>query len=381
VTDPDAIGGRYRARSSAVRVTIDATPLAGNRTGIGRYTEHLIEELAAFPQVRLAAAAFTLRQRGFLADLPPEVHPVHRPAPARLLHQCWQRTSWPPAEWITGRSDIVHGTNFVLPPPRRAAGVVTVHDLSYLRYPDLVSDASLAYRKLVPRALQRAAMVITPSRAVAAEVMSEYGVPADRIRATPLGVSDVWFQPVPKPSRLHLPDRYLVAVGTLEPRKGLDVLLDAYRMMLSDGSMPPLVLVGGKGWGPQLATTGIPANRLWLTGYLGEDELRGVVAGAEMLIFPSHYEGFGLPPLEALAAGTAVVASDIPAVSEATAGAGSVVTLVPPQDSAALAHAIATRLARRVTPTEIERGRAHAAEFTWRRCAEQTLSVYRAALG
>ena len=137
-------------------------------------------------------------------------------------------------EWLAGRADVVHGTNFVLPPLRRAAGVLTVHDLSYLRYPETVAAASLRYRTLVPRGLRRAAVVVTPSQAVAAEVRAEYGL-GDRVLATPLGVDEGWFGATPMPAAelaaRGLPERYLLFVGTVEPRKGLPALLSALRLL------------------------------------------------------------------------------------------------------------------------------------------------------
>jgi len=157
---------------SSIRVAVDATPLLGPRTGIGQYVAHLLRELALDPNVQVRAAAFSLRRRSGLRDLPAGVSVVHRPLPARLLQQAWRRWDRPTAESVVGRVDIVHGTNFTLPPPRDAAGVVTVHDLAFVRYPNLISAASLEYRELVPRALARAAVVLTPTRAVAAELVA-----------------------------------------------------------------------------------------------------------------------------------------------------------------------------------------------------------------
>ncbi|MDQ2957768.1 MAG: glycosyltransferase family 4 protein, partial [Actinomycetota bacterium] len=310
-----------------LRVALDATPLLGNRTGIGRYVENLVAELAGFDGIRLSAAAFSLRGRAALSELPAGVRSVHRPVPARLLHRCWLRGDLPAAEWLTGRAEIVHGTNFVLPSPRRAAGVVTVHDLAFLRFPELVDRASLDYRSLVPRAVSRAARILVPTQAVADELSEAYPAAVGRLRVTPLGVDPGWFGVLPRPPA-GLDAGYLLAVGTLEPRKGLDVLLQAYRLLLSaERELPPLVLVGPAGWGPELDTAGIPPERLVLPGFVDSASLRGLVAGASMLVYPSRYEGFGLPPLEALAAGTPVVASDLAPIREV---AGEHLRLVPP---------------------------------------------------
>jgi glycosyltransferase involved in cell wall biosynthesis len=363
-----------------LRVAVDATPLAGHRTGIGRYVEHLLAELAQRPELAIRAAAFTVRGRDALADLPDGVRAIRRPVPARLLHRSWLRSTLPPAEWVMGSADVVHGTNFVLPPAKRTAGVVTVHDLAFDRFPGLVSRASLDYQVLVPRSVARAAVVLTPTEAVADEVSERYGVARDRVRATPLGVDRAWFEPSTPPAITGVGGDYLLAVGTLEPRKGLDVLLAAYRQLLStDPDVPPLVLVGATGWGPALSTAGIDPARVVLPGYLDTAALRRLVGHARLLAFPSRYEGFGLPPLEALAAGTPVVASDVPAVREVVGAATGMVDLVGIDDPEALAAALAKRLADPPTEAAVAAGRAHAASFTWTRCAELTAHAYRAA--
>jgi glycosyltransferase involved in cell wall biosynthesis len=327
---------RETRRLTPLTVALDATPLLGVRTGIGRYVEHLVAELAEMDGLRLRVAAFSVRGRSTLRALPPGVRPVHRPAPARLLHRAWLHTDRPAAEWLTGRVDVVHGTNFVLPPPRSAAGVVTVHDLAFLHYPQWVDDASRRYRELVPRAIARAAAVLTPTRAIAGELADAYGVADRKLRVTPLGVDPTWFGATPaRPA--GMPAEYLLAVGTREPRKGLSVLLDAYRTLLADlPDVPPLVLAGPPGWGPQLDTASLH-DRVILPGYVDAPTLRALVAGAAVLAFPSRYEGFGLPPLEALAAGTPVVASDLPVLREVL---GSHARLAAPGDAAALAAAL-----------------------------------------
>jgi glycosyltransferase involved in cell wall biosynthesis len=356
-----------------IQVALDATPLLGPRTGIGQYVAHLLRELALDPSAEVRAAAFSLRRRSGLCDLPAGVSILHRPLPARLLQQAWRRWDWPSAESVVGRVDVVHGTNFTLPPPRRAAGVVTVHDLAFIRYPDLVSAASLDYRDLVQRALTRAAVVLTPTRAVASELIDTYSISPDRIRVTPMGVDDAWFSATAAPPP-GLPEQYLLAVGTQEPRKGLDVLLSAYRLLLADRiDMPPLVIAGGTGWGPALDTANLTRDQVITLGYVDRPHLRGLVAGARLLAFPSLYEGFGLPPLEAMAAGTPVVATDIPAIREVV---GSHARLVPSHDAAALAAALQDVLARPPSASQRAAARDRAASFTWRRCRETTMAAY-----
>ncbi len=208
-----------------MRVGLDATPLLGTRTGIGRYTGSLLQALADLGEDELVATAFTLRGR--LTGLPDGVAVRARPAPARGLQEAWARSELPPVEWLAGRLDVFHATNFVLP-PSRAAGVVTVHDLAFLHHTGTVSTASARYRALVPRSVRRARVVVTPSEAVAEQVRDAYA-PDVPVVAVPHGVDAAWSQPQPRPQ--GLPAEYVLFVGTLEPRKDLRTLLAAHRLV------------------------------------------------------------------------------------------------------------------------------------------------------
>ncbi|HEY0641581.1 MAG TPA: glycosyltransferase family 1 protein, partial [Pseudonocardiaceae bacterium] len=298
------------------------------------------------------------------------------PVPARLLRALWLRAPVPPVELLVGRTDVVHATNFVLPPSIRAAGVVTVHDLAFLDRPDELSPAERGLPELVRAAARRAAVVCTPTTAVARQVVQRLGVRDDRIVVTPLGVDPAWFVAAPPSGdvrrRLALPREYVLFVGTAQPRKGLDVLLAAHA---AARQAPPLVLSGAAGWGrPSPEPAG---ERVLRTGYLAEVDLRRVVAGAAALVLPSRDEGFGLPVLEALACGIPVIATDAPALVEV---AGGHAQHVPVGDVDALAHALDTVAdAARDAGTAAAR-RAHASEFTWGACAESTVDAYRLAV-
>lgn len=364
-----------------MRIGLDATPLLGPRTGVGRYTGELVRELAAGGD-DVVATAFTFRGTDRLRDaVPASVEVRARRMPARLLREVWRRTELPPVSWSTGRVDLFHATNFVLPPVGRAAGVVTVHDLSFLRTRDAVDAASRAYRELVPRSIGRAAVVLTPSQAVADEVVAEYRTDPARVLATPLGVGAHWLT-ARRPddawlTARGLPDDYVVAVGTLEPRKGLQALVDAFdRLLRSDPAAPHLVLVGPQGWGAALDLSRLPDGKVHLTGFLEDEELRLVVAGSRGLAFPSLYEGFGLPPLEALACGRPVVVSDLPVMHEVLGAHGR---FVPVGDVDALAEALG-RLPREEDEQAAAARRDHASSFTWARCAERTRAAYALAL-
>ncbi|MDQ4105207.1 MAG: glycosyltransferase family 4 protein [Actinomycetota bacterium] len=353
---------------------IDATPLLGQRSGIGRYTAALLRELATRPDMDVTVIALTARgQIALRAAVPPGVAVRGGPVPARALRVLWRHMDWPPAELLAADADVLHAPNFVLPPSKRARGVVTVHDLAFLDRPDFLAPPQRDLPDLVERSVARAAVVCTPSDAVAQQVARRLDIPPQRIVVTPLGVDSAWFgAAAPTAARrtmLRLPPRYLLFVGAAQPRKGLDVLLEAHR---SQPDLAPLVLAGPAGWGPAHRAS----SRVLTLGFLDEADLRCVVAGATALVLPSRDEGFGLPVLEAMAAGVPVVCSDLPALREV---AGGLATCVRPGDPAALAAALAAVDGVSVDPVAAAARRAHAARYTWQVCAEATVRAYQLA--
>ena len=359
------------SQGEAIRVLLDGTPLLGQRSGVGRYTAALLAELATRSEVDVTVTAFTARGQGALRRMVPEGVRVRGwPVPARVLRACWERHRWPPVELLAGNAEVLHATNFVLPPTRRARGVVTVHDVAFLDRPGDLAPAQRDLPGLVRSSVARADVVCTPSHAVADQVAERLGVPAERIVVTPLGVDPSWWHSraptVALREALRLPPRYLLFVGTAQPRKGLDVLLAAHQ---THEGLPPLVLAGPAGWG----VTSPSSERVLTVGYLADADLRSVVAGATTLVLPSHEEGFGLPVLEALATGVPVVCSDVPALREVTDG---LATLVPPGDPSALIEALSLVDHTASDRATVAARRAHAARYTWHACAQATVGAY-----
>lgn len=367
--------------SELLRVAVDANALLGQRTGVGTYVAELLAALAGMDTApRVQASVIARAGAGPIRAQVPRGIPVHFvPLPARLARAAWR---WTPtlaafADGVLGDVDVFHATNFVAPPTRRRATVVTVHDLSYLRYPDTVHRSSLAYREHVARAVRDGAVICTVSHTVAAELRQAYPLPAERLQVTPLGVHPAWFAARADPSanlRLGVTGDYHLAVATREPRKNLGLLLEAYRLAARRGRrLPPLALVGGSGWGVDLDYSAIPDRQLLRLGFVSLDQLRGLVAGARRLLFPSIYEGFGLPPLEALACGVPVVAADIPVCREVL---GDQARFVDPQDVEGWVDTLAGD-DDASTPTL---RRAQAARYTWDECARLTVAAYRQAV-
>ncbi len=365
-----------------LRVALDATPLIGRPTGVGAFCGGVLGGLSRRTDVTATAFAVSWRRRHAIDErVPRGVVIASRAMPARPLHMLWRRTESPPLEWFVGEIDVVHGTNYVVPPARRAARVVTVHDLTTVRYPELCNSATLAYPALVRRALAHGAWVHTHSASVAAEVVEVFGADPSRVRAVASGVPPLSAPDASAPSR-HLPPgtgRYVLAVGTAEPRKDLPGLVAAFDVLAPGRPDLALVLAGQAGWGSAElahALDGCHARaRIVRTGWVDDATLSGLLHGAAVLAYPSLYEGFGYPPLQAMAAGTPVVATRAGALEEVLDDAA---LLVEPRDQLALAGAIASVVDSDETAAALAaRGLERAATFDWERCAAGLVDLYR----
>jgi glycosyltransferase involved in cell wall biosynthesis len=368
---------------SPLRVSVDATPLLGNPTGVGVFCSEVLTAMAQRADLAVSAFAVTWRRRRWLEGrLPRGVVARQRAMPARPLHAAWRRSDVPPIEWFVGGADVVHGTNFVVPPTRRAVRVVTVHDLTVIRYRELCDAASLRFPDLIQRAVDSGAWVHTPSSFVAGEVIEHFNVDPSRVRAVHSGVPAVSAVPLDQRTAIALPPgmtRYLLAVGTAEPRKDLPGLVRAFARLAGIHPHLALVLAGPAGWGSQALAEVIDASahreRILQTGWVDDLTRAALLRGASVLAYPSIYEGFGFPPLEAMSVGVPVVTTRTGALPEIV---GDAADLVGPRDLDALAGAI-DRLLRDDSHRSrlIERGRARAAKFTWHETAAGLANLYR----
>ncbi len=367
-----------------LRVALDATSLYDIRSGVGRFTAEVLAGAGSRADIEAIAYAVTFRGAGRLEDLlPPGVEPARRRRmAARPLRRAWARSDRPRIEWWTGPVDVVHGTNFVVPPTGGAA-VVTVHDLTYLRYPEMCTSDVLQYRDLVPRALCRGAVVHTVSEFVRGEVLEEYGLPGDRVVAIPNGITTAWEGDPGSGSHLAGGGRYVLAIGTVEPRKDYPGLIRAFDLVAADDPELRLVIAGADGWGADAVTEAIGAahhrDRVVRLGWVDEQARADLLAGATVLVLASHYEGFGLTAGEALTAGVPVIATDVGGIPEVV---GDAAVLVPPNDPEELAAQIAALVADEPARARLAKlGPARAATFTWSRTVDGLADLWSSVAG
>jgi glycosyltransferase involved in cell wall biosynthesis len=300
---------------------------------------------------------------------------------ARPLRALWERWDYPPIEYWTGPVDVVHGTNFVVPPARRAARVVTVHDLTAVRFPELCTADTLRYPSLIRRAVNAGAWVHTPSAFVAREVVEAFAVSPERVRAIAHGVPEagqIANGDIARGQRLAGGERFVLALGAIEPRKGLPLLVRAFDLIADADPDLCLVVAGPDGWGLQAFTDAVERSRhrqrIRRLSYVGAEDKAALLAAATAFAYPSLYEGFGLPPLEAMTAGVPVVATTAGALPEVL---GDAAVLVPPGEVEAFADGLAEVVQEGAgCAARVERGRRTASTYSWDRCATGMLDLY-----
>jgi glycosyltransferase involved in cell wall biosynthesis len=390
-----------------VRVLIDYRPALRDRSGVGEYTHQLVKALIATyaspagPAGTNGALALTLFSSSWkdrLADTPDlrGASTVDRRVPVRLLNFAWHRLGWPPVELFTGSDfDVTHSLHPLLLPSRRAAQVITIHDLHFLAHPERTrAEIRRDYPVLARAHAHRAARIIVPSRFTAVEVEWQLGVAAERIAICPPGAPD-W-----APAHPDASTGYILFFGTLEARKNLGGLLDAYErlMALNDRpakaghyylrngerySFPELVLAGkateeARPWLERINRPPL-AGHVRHIGYVDPANRQALYSGARLLVMPSFEEGFGMPVLEAMTLGVPVVASSRGSLPEVLGDAGPLVSPDQPEEVAgAMAHVLDDdSYASACAAKGVLRSR----QFNWHRTAALVYDVYRQAAG
>jgi glycosyltransferase involved in cell wall biosynthesis len=369
-----------------VRVLIDYRPALRERSGVGEYTHELVRALlaakaasdgVAVPAVTLFSSS--LRDRVAFAPELAGATIVDRRIPVAALNLAWHRVGWPPAEWLAGVDvDVTHSLHPLLMPSRRAAQVITIHDLNFLQHPERTrAEIRRDYPRLARRHAQRADRVIAVSEFTAGEIVRLLDVPIDRISVCSPG------RPHWQPRAQQPVPGYVLFFGTLEPRKNVGALLDAYERLLSRGHALPELLLAGKetatsaGWLERLTQAPL-RGRVRHIGYVRPADRLALYEGARLLVQPSFEEGFGIPVLEAMTLGVPVIAANRGALPEVLGGAG---LLIDPEEPDTIAAALLQLLEN---PAALSRcvasGIARSRAYDWTRTAKGVMSAYQQAI-
>jgi glycosyltransferase involved in cell wall biosynthesis len=382
-----------------VRVLIDYRPALRDRSGAGEYTHQLVKALLACdppsgPAAKgsdpLALTVFSSSWKDRLLVTPDlcGASTIDRRVPVRLLNFAWHRVGWPPIERLTGVDfDVVHSSHPLLLPSRHAAQVITIHDLYFLAHPERTrAEIRRDYPDLVRDHAHRASRILVPSQFTAFEVERQLGVDAERIAICPPGAPD-W-----TPREAAPPAGYILFFSTLEPRKNVGGLLDAYERLIAlahgpanrlrQGPVPDLVLAGkateeARPWLERITRPPL-AGHVRHIGYVEPANRQALYAGARLLVMPSLEEGFGIPVLEAMTFGVPVVASGRGSLPEVLGDAGP---LVNPDEPDEIAGAMARVLDDDAFASAcVAKGVLRARQFNWNRTARLVYDVYRQAI-
>lgn len=374
-----------------MRIGIDGIPLATPKTGIGHYTFELARSLASLvPDDEcelIAPVPLELDAEDTGIEMPRNLRTVY--LPVNTLRRRWW-TIGLPLYVRQKKLTLFHGTNYNLPLWQRCPTVVTIHDLSLLLHADTHQEHLVRRARMrLPTMTRVATRIITDSESVKREICTHLGVAPEKITAVPLAprrsfrpVSEAQAETVRR--RLGVEDEFILFVGTVEPRKNLLTLVRAFDELLRTTDLrPQLVIAGGKGWLTEELFAHVEQSaiteRILFTGYVSDEDLCALYSSCRVSVYPSLYEGFGLPPLEAMACGAPVITSRIPVIMETV---GTAARLIEPSDARELTGALVELLTNADARAHLSRaGLQRAAEFTWERTAERTLEVYRAALG
>jgi len=365
---------------------LDVSAAVHRRAGLGRYAESLTRALCSHIPDELALF--------YNAECGVEPLPGLEHLPTRTValgYKPWRMLVWLgqlarlPFNRLVPNADLFHATEHLLLPLRGVPTVLTVHDLIFRHLPEHHKALNRWYlNATMPLYCRRADHIIAVSEATRHDLVRAYDISPAKVTVIPEAADPRFVPQAPERcaavrAKYSLPERFLLYLGTIEPRKNLTRLLHAWEPLYAVGEAPPVVIGGKRGWLADDFFTALEASpareAIVLTGYVDEADLPALYAAAEAFVFPSLYEGFGLPPLEAMACGTPVLCSDRSSLPEVV---GEAALLFDPSDEGAIAAALRSVAKDAGLRTDLrERGLRRAAQFSWDRAARETLAVYK----
>ena len=376
----------------AKRIGIEGSPIFGRPTGVGQYARRLTNAASrADSPFSFEIIRFWLPFKKIRLPLKPNPRLSYRLIrwfPPAIYFQVFKRLGWaPPYDWFgLRRYDAVVFYNFIaFPLSRRTRSVAVIHDLSYVYHKQFVSPKNQKYlEELVPKTIRRADKIVAVSENTRREISEHYGIPESEIAVINPSVNHAVFKPKPLADRKSVQRKfnvnkpYILSVATQEPRKNLTGVLDAYELLPDDMKQKyALVLAGGKGWLDEELQTKYDAMSqkydVIRTGYVEDDDLPALYSGARVFLYPSFYEGFGIPPLEAMACGTPVITSDNSSLPEVV---GDAAVSVDAHDTKELSNQLKRVLENdNLAKLLSEKSLAQAAKFSWDKSADKLIKL------
>ena len=371
------------------RVSLDLQPCAGNRSGIGMYTYEIAKRVKSDNELEFSGNLFNFRNEHehsqWISKINIPVYQCHL-LPYHIYRLMWEVFPLDYRRLFSGKSDLTVFFNYLVPPRIKGKVITTVHDVTYLRYPETVKARTLySLRWRLRRSIERSDHILTVSEFTKRELQQLLNIPEEKISVIPnaavFSENAADFGDVSKKYGFDGP--YILYVGTVEPRKNLVRLLHAFEQLKTERNIPHcLVLAGGNGWNNadiyQAAKDSKYADQIHFTGYVTEEEKSGLYRHADVFVFPSLYEGFGIPPLEAMHWGCPVVTSNAASLPEVV---GDAAELVDPFDETDIARGIWNILSDEAYASElVDRGKRQAEKFTWEDSAKKLTEICRKVL-
>lgn len=373
-----------------MEICIDYQPAVSQCAGIGRYTRMLASEIAELlsdeDKLRLHYCDF--RRNAKVDNIPNAEFVPFRLVPGAVLQRLWRRVGFPPYDALAGRADLFHFTNFITYPVRRGKSVVTIHDMSFERFPEFTEEKNLNnLKKGIRNTVHRADSIITISEFSRTEIEQIIPESKGKTHVTHLGISD-YFRRASKEEiagvkkELGIARPFIMTVGTVEPRKNLGFLVDVFEGLVDSGMDIDLVVSGARGWKceaifEKFANTKYH-DRLHYMGFVPDGKLHALYSAADLFVTTSFYEGFGFPPLEAMACGTPVLSSAGGSLPEVLGDAATVVSSFDVKEWVHEAKRIFEDTL--LKSGMVERGKKRAEQFRWSNTAKATLDIYRKTL-